>query len=159
MEIFEMEKEFDALMKKGQELIEKLKKEQVANTTKTKRWKPKDGERYYIIKEYGRVVDIKWDNVDFDNGCYNFHNCFKTEEEAQKELDRRIAEQELLDLVDWKDGECSEIVYDFRDKEFSIKCLCTETCYSPYRFVSKESAKKAIDTLGTERLKLIFRID
>lgn len=157
--INDLKEQLENLIKQGQELLEKMK-ERVADTSKTKRWKPKDGETYWYIYGDGTIDYDFWTSKnDILLGRYKLGNCFETEEEAQKELERRIVEQELLDLCDWKNGACAEIMYDFMDKEFSVGYPCTETCYSPYRFASKKSCQKAIDTLGTEKLKLIFRID
>ena len=155
-----LQEQFENLIKQGQELLEKMKEERFADVSKkVKRWKPKDGDVYYGVMSDGNIRTNIWESDVFDCGYYSIGNCFKTEEEAQKELNRRRAEQELLDMCDWKDGECAEIVYDFEDKEFSVEYAFTTSCYSPYRFATKESCQKAIDTLGTEKLKLIFRID
>lgn len=156
MEIFEMQKEFDELMKKGQELIEKMKKEQ----SKTKRWKPKAGETYYYIGATGSIDSLHWFEQSEDcasHRLYEIGNCFKTEKEAQKELDRRIAEKELLDLCDWESGELYSIYYIIAYNNFTITSYLTMT-HSPYRFASRESAQNAIDTLGEDKLKLVFRI-
>lgn len=47
------------------------------------RWKPKEGDRYYIIGDDGDVVPDTWDGCDLDADRYNFGNCFRTEEEAK----------------------------------------------------------------------------
>lgn len=137
-----------------------LKKQFVDATKKVERWKPKDGGTYWIITGNGKVEWQPWDGSKWDMGFYNLHNCFETEEQAQKELDRRLAEQELLDLVDGSvnDDEWVEIEYEPDNDRFTIDCYSTITT-SCYRFASRESCQKAIDTLGTEKLKLIFRID
>ena len=101
MEIFEMEKEFNDLMKAGQALLEKMKENHIADDSKKVRWKPKDGETYYYVVSNGEIDYSFWMADATDEGRFNFGNVFKTEEEA----------------------------------------------------------RKAIDTLGTEKLKLIFRID
>lgn len=156
-DIFEMEKEFDALVKKGQELIEKLKKEK----SKPKRWKPKDGETYWYIYGDGTIEYGFWTSKDNTVlGRYKLGNCFKTQEAAQKELDRRIAEQELLDMCDGSSTDCfwAEIGYD-RDTDLFEAGEYGRMVGSCYHFATEESAQKAIDTLSTEKLKLIFRID
>lgn len=157
MEIFEMEKEFDALMKKGQELIEKMKE----NQRKTKRWKPTLGDTFFHITNTTHIDSMRYltGNSHVCEKIFKTGNCFKTEEQAKKELDRRVAERELLNLCDWEDCACAEIMYDFGDKEFSVGFPCTENCYSPYRFATKESCKRAIDMVGEDKLKLIFRIE
>lgn len=135
-----------------------LKKQ--AKTTQTKRWKPKVDEGYHCVLGHGMIKTNIWAEDVTDCGYYKLGNCFKTEEEAQKELDRRLAEQELLDMCDWeKDKPCYEIYYNFKEKCFEGDVCYSYSCYSPYRFATKESCQKAIDTLGTDKLKLIFRID
>lgn len=154
-----MEKEFNQLMKQGQELLEKMKEERFADVSKkVKRWKPKDGAVYYGVVADGTIKYIIWDNDIVDNGYYKLGNCFETEEEAQKEIDRRIAEQELLDMCDWDVKSVYYMLYSPISESFNVNCYNT-LIPTPYRFASEESAKKAIDTLGTDKLKLIFRID
>lgn len=161
MEIFEMQEEFDALMKKGQELIEKLKKEQVADDRKkVDRWKPKKGEEYWYFDNDGNVFLTINDDSEYDVFVKRIGNCFKTEAEALKELDRRIVEKELLDLADGSvnDNTWFEIEYSPYDNCFTTGQYSTITS-SCYRFATEESCKKAMKKLGKERLKLIFRID
>ena len=155
MEIFEMQKEFDELMKKGQALIKMLKENQ---SEKVKRWKPKVGEDYWHFENDGNLFS----RVNCDNECDVFlksiGNCFRTEEEAQKELDRRIAEQELLDLADgFSNDSWYEIEYMTEEDCFTSSrySALTSSCY---RFATEESAQNAIDTLSDDKLKLIFRI-
>lgn len=154
--INDLQEQFENLIKQGQELLEKMKEERIADNSKMKRWKPKDGDVYYGVVADGTIKRITWDNDIVDCGYYKIGNCFKTEEEAQKELDRRFAEQELLDMCDWeKETDLAwSIIYSIERGGFDV----VYHHYSPYRFASEESAQKAIDTLGTEKLKLIFRI-
>ena len=158
MEIFEMQQEFDELMKKGQALIKKLKENQ---SKKVDRWKPKVGEDYWFFENDGNLFSRVNYNSECDVFLKSIGNCFRTEEEAKKEFDRRLAEQELLDLCDWESGLDnlpSYIIYDTSDCEFYI-LNHKEVTYNPYRFANEDSARKAIEQLGTEKLKLIFRID
>ena len=134
-------------------------KKQVADATKKVRWKPKEGEPYWHIYDDGTIDYDFWTSEnDILLGRYKLGNCFETEGEAQKELDRRIAERELLDLCDWE-GEESAYFIEYNDKRDVFYWDWFNFIYSPYRFATDESVKKAIDTLGEEKLKLIFRID
>lgn len=161
MEIFEMQKEFDELMKSAQALIEKLKKEQVADDRKkVDRWKPKDGDRVWFINDNGDLEDTTYlegcDELSFKLG-----NRFKTEAEALKELDRRIAEKELLDMVDSKMSDKNDkwfIEYDTQESYFYPNNTFFRFT-TPFIFSSKESCEKAINKLGEDKLKLVFRID
>lgn len=47
------------------------------------RWEPKEGDSYYSVDVDGEITNYTWDGDDFDAGCYNFGNCFRTEEEAE----------------------------------------------------------------------------
>lgn len=134
-----------------------LKKHIGDTNKKVRRWKPKNGDDYYGVTGDGNIKSIIWNTDVVDCGYYQIGNCFKTEEEAQKELDRRFAEQELLDFCDWDVTEPYHIAYGRHEDIFHPTLYMGAYC--PYRFASEESAQKAIDTLGTEKLKLIFRID
>lgn len=159
-DIFEkIQADFDEFMKSAKEFIEKEKAKQIDNTDKkVRRWKPENGDDYYCVMSNGNVKTFIWNTDVADYGHYKLGNCFKTEEEAQKELDRRLAEQELLDMCDWDGGEKVYLIR-YGDQGDVFDCIWFDYLYSPYRFASKESCKKAIKTLGTEKLKLIFRID
>lgn len=91
---------------------------------------------------------------------------FEIKEQSQfelkdrRELERMIAEQELLDMCDGSsdDDYWVEIGYD-RDTDLFETGQYGRMVGSCYHFTSDESARKAIDTLGTDKLKLIFRIE
>ena len=151
-----MSEEVRVITKAQYEEYMELKKQARATT---KRWKPKNDEKYvYITPDF--KLNAEYFEGQFDEECWSAGNCFKTEEEAQKELDRRLAEQELLELCDWEEGgSCYEIEYNFNEKCFKADSYITYYCFSPYRFASQYSAQKALNELGTDKLKLIFRID
>ena len=70
-----------ALMEKINELIDAFNNEE---EKPRKRWKPKEGEKYWEIDLLGRVIEICWNNDDFDKNRYNFGNVFCTEKEAEE---------------------------------------------------------------------------
>ena len=126
---------------------------------KVRRWKPKDGDCVWVIYNDGSVEETTYLSA-IDEHRLKAGFCFKTEEEAQKELDRRLGEQEILDFCDWVCGlPRYEIDFDSNSGMFTVFGDLGGLISSPYRFASEESAQKAIDVLGTEKLKLIFRID
>lgn len=157
--INDLQEQFENLIKQGKELLDKMKENHFADANKKVRWMPKDGEHYYSVLSDGDIRDYVWNSDVIDNSNCKLGNIFKTEEEAQKELDRRIAEQELLDLADYdeKEREGWIIVFDFDLKFVPSNFSHRYACFP--RFASEESCQKAIDTLGTDKLKLIFRID
>lgn len=149
-----MSEEIRVITKAQYDEYMELKKQ--AKTTQTKRWKPVKGQDYYFIGIDLGIYNILWNNDTIDNCHFKVGNCFKSKEQAQKELDRRIAEQELLDFCG--DSGIIEIGFDIDNREFCAMGEYSDYLFSPYRFATKESCQKAIDTLGTEKLKLIFRI-
>lgn len=148
-----IEKSLEWHKRKIAELEEALKQPE------SKRWFPKKDEKYYGIID-GKVRDCCNYNEECTEGMYSVNNVFKTREEAEKELARRKAETELLDMCDWT-PDCDRmyvILYNRNTSEFNIDFFVSHQ-HTPFCFVSEESAQKAVDTLGEEKLKLIFRID
>lgn len=147
-----IEKSLEWHKRKIAELEEALKEPE------RKRWFPKKNEQYYgigsrFVETYNNI------NEECTKDMYSTNNIFKTSEEAEKELARRKAETELLDMCDWT-SDCDRmyvISYDKSISNFSVD-YCWVRQYTPYLFTSGESARKAIDTLGEDKLKLIFRI-
>lgn len=138
--------------KKVAELEEALKQPD------NKRWFPKKDEMYYAA--YGCEVG-HYQNCyeECTKDMYSTNNVFKTQGEAEKELARRKAETELLDMCDWTPY-CEHmfmIFYDRSTSNFDIDYFCAHQ-FTPHCFATRESAQKAVDTLGEEKLKLIFRI-
>lgn len=52
--------------------------------TESKRWRAKEGGRYWCVGNDGGVYDDYDDKTDVDDGRYELGNYFKTEEEAQR---------------------------------------------------------------------------
>lgn len=50
---------------------------------KLNKWKPCDGEKYWIVNIDTIYLISRWDNTSFDEKNYKDGNCFKTKEEAQ----------------------------------------------------------------------------
>ena len=69
------------------------------------RWKPEMDQKYHIIASDGTVFDNLWDDDSTDNGRFNVGNCFQTEEEAEKAVERLKAWERLkgagLKFKDW----------------------------------------------------------
>lgn len=72
-----------------------------------KKWVPKKGEGYYCINDEGRIVDYMY-SKGLAERASKINNCFKTEEEAQFELEKIIFMNEIEQKFepwkcDWKD--------------------------------------------------------
>lgn len=52
------------------------------------RWKPKRGDCYYILDEYGDVNIVNFIDSSMDASRINFGNCFQTRKEAESAMER-----------------------------------------------------------------------
>ena len=53
-----------------------------------KRWKPSKGERYFYVSDNGFVEFTYWQIEEVDHDYYEFGNCFRTEKQAMKALEK-----------------------------------------------------------------------
>ena len=96
--IQELEQNISSIKEELSKLEEKLK------TLKSgvDRQIPKNGDTYYFINF--KSYKGRWANDSFDQQRFNSYNCFKTEEEAQKEIDRRLIKAKLNEIANRLNG-------------------------------------------------------
>lgn len=63
---------------------------------------PKNGDTYYFINF--KVYKDRWANDSFDQQRFNSYNYFKTEEEGQKEIGRRLIKAKLNEIANRLNG-------------------------------------------------------
>lgn len=159
-------KECEALQqRKFNELAEEFKKlaaelESNENKPDNDIWKPDIGERFYFIyNEF--IYNTRLSGRELCK--LRIGNFFRTEDEAQKHLDRLVLLQELKefagpqDWIDWNDINQDKWSIRFNHDENMFCCcksLVIEIIGQVY-FDSMKSAEKAIDHFG-ERLKLLL---
>lgn len=75
-----------------------------------KRWVPEFGEDYWCILASGNTCNFRWVNDRTDNYRLIMNNVFKTEEEAESQLNFNIEKAKLIkeivdssDVIDWED--------------------------------------------------------
>lgn len=129
-----------------------------------KKWKPKEGENYYYVDNYGdieREFFSESDRLDYFNFFSN--NYFKTEEEAEFRLEQIKVYNELKNFadenneeIDWKDAEQdkwfikginlrnNKLIFDYN---FELKFL------GQIYFSSEKLAEQAIEKVGADRIK------
>ena len=137
----------------------------VKKSQNRERWKPAYGERYYAITNgTGKVDPLTWKNDDYDFDALSIGNVFHTEEEAKFEVERLKVITELKafaeknnDEIDWANTLTWKYyigyLYEF-DKVVAngIKQILHNDTY----FSSMEIAKRAIETVGENRLKKYY---
>ena len=72
---------------------------------KPTRWKPEMDEEYYRLSSDGSVMNDEWVGLSIDSDRFDIGNCFQTEEEAEKVVERLKAWKRLKDsglkFKDW----------------------------------------------------------
>ena len=143
--------------------IEK-KENEIKEERVSKVWKPEYGETYYFIDSEGKIIKSKWTNHEFDDSRYILGNCFKTQQEAEKEKDKliliadlkRFAQENNKGEIDWNNENQNKwsVMYNFDDENIDTEChQVYKESILPY-FTSKEIAQKAIDTFKNRLIKL-----
>ena len=96
--IQELEQNISSIKEELSKLEEKLK----TFKSGVGRQMPKNGDTYYFINF--KSYKDRWANDSFDQQRFNSYNYFKTEEEAQKEIDRRLIKAKLNDIANRLNG-------------------------------------------------------
>ena len=66
---------------------------------------PENGDIYYFLGGAKTTVfEDKWANDSYDQQRFNSYNYFKTEEEAQREIDRRLIKAKLNEIANRLNG-------------------------------------------------------
>lgn len=119
-------------------------------------FKPVFEAKYYFVTQEGIIDSAEYGNGTFWEGCYETGNCFKTREQAKKELETRkvIAELRLCEGVKKfvpNNNFCIEV--DLEDF-----CIDFDYVYSHLQgfaqvyFESEQSVQNAIDKVGKDRI-------
>lgn len=83
------------------ELKDKLKEAQVKlQKLGGERFNPEEGETYYYVDDDTCICRANFNNcLNKDKNRYNAYNCFKTQEEAEKEADKIYIRRKLEDVA------------------------------------------------------------
>lgn len=135
---------------------------------KKKYWKPKKDEKYYFISTLtSNVSEDKSIEDEFDESRINLGNCFRTEEEAVHMIKKLNIIHELQKFayennereIDWNDRMQKKhfIYYNHNNDEVDVTWRGLNQ-FLPFNiyFTSIEIAKKAIETIGEDRIKKYY---
>lgn len=147
----------------AEERAELLKLVEKANKPKSKVWKPKEGEEYYVYIVSGIIIHDVWNGDGVDENRYAIGNCFKTEEEAQNAVERlkiraelqRYADEHNDKPIDWNDNRQYKwtVYFNYKDKQVGCWFETVSRSDSQIYFSSEEIAKAAVQAVGEERIK------
>lgn len=139
-------------------LIEKNKKK------KSKVWMPEENEKYYFLGPSGLINSSFYEEV-FDEGKYSIGNCFHTEKEAKFIVEKLKVITELQrfakennEKINWNNSEEQKyfLAYDFNCGIVTIEYTNMKIKLSTIYFSSIEIAKKAVETIGEQKLKKYY---
>ena len=162
--------------RKLEELINKLQtqlenaQEQLKNLNKNERFIPRYGEVYYYVDSFN---DVTWDNYSeylCDKIRIKAYNCFKTQEEAEKEANKILIRRKLEDVarrlsgdetVDWSIYAQREyyIYYDYDLEKLAQTSTFFNRIQGAVHCLSENFLDEAIREIGEEELIKYIRIE
>jgi hypothetical protein len=162
--IQQMEQTVEQLLAKAEEL-----KQQIEAAKKEEDVWPKIGDKYWVVDCIACVVFHYWQGDTYDESAMKFGNVYKTKEDAENYVQKRLVQVELETLakkawkesgkqIDWTNERQSKyhIYYDYIDKEFIVSANSNSQYIGQVFFPTKESVMNAVETIGEERLKKLF---
>jgi hypothetical protein len=148
--------------------LNKLEKMYDSSTLPNKRWSAEIGYSYYYITASGLIESKTEAGLALDNSRYEFGNYFRTEEEAEFEIERLKVIAELKEWAtpisefNWVDSNERKYTLEIKSTEENIH-LTVAFYYGSIQtsdlcFQSEEVAKSAIESVGEDRIiKYYFR--
>jgi hypothetical protein len=122
--------------------------EEIQEPTNSSNWKPKKGDQVFLLGGNGQIFSSSWVGANSDNKWLEFGNTYRTEEEAEKARDRRLAEVRLRRTSDFKPDWKNEkygysIFYGPRSKKLFVT-IRTIDGGEIVRYATQEEAEKSI---------------
>lgn len=132
----------------GNDLTEELF-EEIKEPVDSIHWKPKYDDWYFYISDHGSVCSDIWNDNYTDNKRLAFGFVYRTEEECEEALDRKLAEARLRQTStfkpDFENGNGGWIVgYDYEDESLTTIPISDVDYGEPVRYATSEDARKSI---------------
>ena len=132
-----------------------------------KKWGPKKGVIYWFIRRDGGIDYYSYEDDETDKNLMAIGNCFKTEEQAEFMAEKLKVIHELEKFafennekeIDWNDVNQTKYYLGMFQSDKIIAVFSTyKWYYTPFNiyFTSEEIAKKAIETIGEDRIKKYY---
>lgn len=156
-------KKIDDISSKAKQDIEEVIKayEEELNSQDGGHWIPAEEERYWWIDTEGYVDWTEWHGCTDDEGRLSIGNVFKTEKEAEFEVERlkilAIMKKYSRPFIQGERNYYIEI--NHKHDSIEVSSFSIYDYGVPY-FESEETAQKVIDEIGEDRLKkYYFRVE
>ena len=131
----------------------------------------KDGDRYWYTNSLGGyAVNTFSKSSNVDAMRIAIGNCYETKEEAEQAVEKMKVMTELKRLadkswkeagaeIDWSDNSITKyfVRYDIEYDSVFVDSNCSVKNINEFYFHSEQKAKEAIDKIGEERLKSVFK--
>ncbi|EKX89310.1 Uncharacterised protein [Peptostreptococcus anaerobius] len=156
-------KKIDDISSKAKQDIEEAIKayEEELNSQDGGHWIPAEEERYWWIDTEGYVDWTEWHGCTDDEGRLSIGNVFKTEKEAEFEVERLkiLAIMKKYSRPFKKEDENWVISFD-ETENFITYDIWWDINFSVPIFESREIAQKVVEEIGEDRLKkYYFRVE
>lgn len=123
--------------------------EEIQEPTNSSNWKPKKGDQVFLLGGNGQIFSSSWVGANSDNKWLEFGNTYRTEEEAEKARERKLAEVRLRQTStfepDFENGSGGWVVC-YRRRAGKLDYIKTYGCDSgePVRYATMKEAEKSI---------------
>ena len=151
---------------KAEEHIANMKK--ILKECEYKRWKPKNGEKFFFIDAWSRACCKNYKET--DRCCYEYHstyNCFKTEKEAEEEAEKISVRRMLEDIAsrlnkgkkfDWSNNSQNKYyLYLWLGKELEQHIASVRLVQGVVYCLDENFLDIVIQEIGEDRLKKYLR--
>lgn len=124
----------------------------------------KTGDRYWAVSSSGAIVDYLWDNDLIDKNVLEQGGVFKTQEEAEFEVEKRKVLHELKKLSRpfkcFEDNYMISLYHDYNTSASVIWSWSNQHQYGNYHFDTVEEVKQSIEKIGENRIKkYLFNVE
>ena len=124
--------------------------EEIKEPTDSIHYKPKDGEEYFYISDYGNVYSDVWSDKHIDNERLALGFIYRTEEECEKAKERRLAKVRLQRTSNFKpdfenDRGGWAVYYDYGCETLAVCGFDYYDAGEPVRYATREEAEKSIE--------------
>ena len=156
----ELEQNINSIKEELSKLEEKLK----ILKSGAGRQMPENGDIYYFIGGVrASVYENKWTNDSYDQQRFNSYNYFKTEEEAQREIDRRLIKAKLNEIanrlnggqvIDWNNNEPRKyyLILDSEESSLHLNFSIIDKIEGVTYCLSQDFLEVAADEIGEQEL-------
>ena len=140
------------------ERLTEEQQEQVTEWGKSRVWKPEWDEFYWYIDSRGYASRTRWRNGGEDKYRLSINEIYKTREDTEFAMEKKVVIGQLERLAK-ESGELSDIRYIigcYSGQLFSQTTNMAVGKFNIIYFATEESCKKAIETVGEDKIRKYY---